>query len=167
MTAGALTTTGALRAVVIWCAPVTVVFPFSYSCAKTLDQGKCKKADLRFTFQGRVGLITSIDDAAEIPKVTVSFNEGRTSYEFDQSDVKLETTPRSMYGKSALTAVCSLFGWLTFSWQYRDLVGCAVPVRVHGAEAEGLQCDGAAVHVRHHAQQVWSLLLVLVCCTTQ
>jgi hypothetical protein len=97
------------------CASLLPLCPPSYSCAKTLDQGKCKKADLRFTFQGRVGLITSIDDAAEIPKVTVSFNEGRTSYEFDQSDVKLETTPRSMYGKSALTAACSLLGWLMFS----------------------------------------------------
>jgi hypothetical protein len=46
-----------------------------------------------------VGLVTAIDNAAQIPTVRVSFNEGRTSYQFNQADVKLETTPKSMYGK--------------------------------------------------------------------
>ncbi len=63
----------------------------------TLDLGKCQSSDLRFTFRGRVGLVTALDNAAEIPTVDVTFNEGRTSYNFFQSQVKLETTPRSMY----------------------------------------------------------------------
>lgn len=48
-----------------------------------------------------MGLVTFVDNAAQIPTVSVSFNEGRTSYVFFQSDVKLETTPKSMYGKSS------------------------------------------------------------------
>lgn len=61
--------------------------------------GKCRSTDLRFTFRGRVGLVTSLDNDATIPTVMVSFNEGRTSYQFEQQHVKLETTPKSMYGK--------------------------------------------------------------------
>ena len=71
------------------------------SCGLTLDLGKCRFTDLRFTFIGRVGLVTELDNAATIPTVKVSFNEGRTSYQFYQRDVKLETTPKSMYGESA------------------------------------------------------------------
>lgn len=67
------------------------------SCGLTLDLGKCRRSDLRFTFRGRVGLVTALDNAAEIPMVWVSFNEGRTSYKFRQEHVKLETTPKSMY----------------------------------------------------------------------
>lgn len=67
------------------------------SCGLTEDLGKCRRSDLRFTFRGRVGLVTALNDAAEIPTVWVSFNEGRTSYEFNQEHVKLETTPKSMY----------------------------------------------------------------------
>jgi hypothetical protein len=62
--------------------------------------GKCKGDDLKFTFIGRVGLVTAVDNSAIIPQVWVSFNYGRTSYQFAQSDVKLETTSKSMYGKS-------------------------------------------------------------------
>jgi hypothetical protein len=73
------------------------------SCALTEDQGKCKRnnerSDLRFTFRGRVGLVTALDNAADIPQVMVSFNEGRTSYQFNQKHVRLETTPKSMYGE--------------------------------------------------------------------
>jgi hypothetical protein len=71
----------------------------SFSCGLTLDLGKCRGNDLRFTFIGRVGLITALDNADVIPKAWVSFNEGRTSYKFSQEDIKLETTPKSMYGK--------------------------------------------------------------------
>jgi hypothetical protein len=69
------------------------------SCALTEDQGKCKRADLRFTFRGRVGMVTALDNAADIPQVMVSFNEGRTPYQFNQKHVRLETTPKSMYGE--------------------------------------------------------------------
>jgi len=70
-----------------------------YSCAITLDLGKCQDPDLRFTFRGRVGLVTALDNDATIPTVMVSFNEGRTSYQFEQQHIKLETTPKSMYGE--------------------------------------------------------------------
>ena len=75
------------------------------SCGLTLDLGKCvvlqdpPRQDLRFTFRGRVGLVTELDNEAVIPMVKVSFNRGRTSYWFRQDHVKLETTPKSMYGK--------------------------------------------------------------------
>lgn len=69
------------------------------SCAITLDLGKCKDVNLRFTFRGRVGLVTALDNEATIPTVMVSFNEGRTSYQFEQQHIKLETTPKSMYGE--------------------------------------------------------------------
>lgn len=75
------------------------------SCGLTLDLGKCVvlqdplRQDLRFTFRGRVGLVTELDNEAVIPRVKVSFNRGRTSYWFRQDHVKLETTPKSMYGE--------------------------------------------------------------------
>lgn len=75
---------------------VLIIF-LSFSCGLTFDLGKCRLSDLRFTFRGRVGLVTALDNAAEIPMVWVSFNEGRTSYLFRQEHVKLETTPKSMY----------------------------------------------------------------------
>lgn len=33
-----------------------------FSCAKTLDAGKCRAGDLKFTFIGRVGVITKLDN---------------------------------------------------------------------------------------------------------
>jgi len=69
------------------------------SCGLTLDKGKCRKGDLRFTFQGLVGIVTSLDNTNVIPQVFVTFNNGRTSYKFPQSMVNLETYPKSMYGK--------------------------------------------------------------------
>eukprot|EP01034_Spumella_vulgaris_P029738 gene29738-36833_t len=73
------------------------VCPYYPSCGTTLDSGKCRGSDLRFTFIGRVGIVTSLDNEAEIPTVSVTFNNWRTSYTFYQSDVKLETTSKSMY----------------------------------------------------------------------
>lgn len=70
------------------------------SCGLTLDKGKCRKGDLRFTFQGSVGIVTALDNTNVIPQVFVTFNNGRTSYKFPQSMVKLETYPKSMYGES-------------------------------------------------------------------
>jgi len=71
--------------------------PYYASCGLTLDLGKCQFTDLRFTFIGRTGVVTQLDNAAVIPQVWVTFNDGRTSYQFRQADVKLETRPKSMY----------------------------------------------------------------------
>jgi len=71
--------------------------PYYKSCGLTLDKGKCRKGDLRFTFQGSVGIVTALDNTNVIPQVFVTFNNGRTSYKFSQSMVKLETYPKSMY----------------------------------------------------------------------
>lgn len=73
--------------------------PYYDSCGLTLDLGKCRLNDLRFTFIGQVGIVTAVDNIAVIPQVWVSFNEGRTSYQFSQVDVELETRSKSMYGK--------------------------------------------------------------------
>lgn len=67
------------------------------SCALTLDSGKCRLGDLKFTFVGYVGIVTGIDNKATIPKVMVSFNGNRTSYQFNQEHVELQTTGKSMY----------------------------------------------------------------------
>lgn len=66
------------------------------SCALATG-GSCQLNDLRFTFIGRVGRVTALDNDAIIPQVWVSFNAGRTSYQFSQEDVKLETNTKSMY----------------------------------------------------------------------
>ena len=75
------------------------ICPYYSSCGLTLDLGKCRFNDLRFTFIGQIGIVTAVDNIAVIPQVWVSFNEGRTSYQFDQQDVELETRSKSMYGK--------------------------------------------------------------------
>lgn len=72
------------------------VCPYYDSCAKTLDDGKCRSSDLRFTFIGQVGIVTALDNDAQIPSVMVSFNNNRTSYSFSQEDVELEKY-RSQY----------------------------------------------------------------------
>lgn len=72
------------------------VCPYFSSCALTTDDGKCRGDDLVYTFQGRVGRVTYVDDAALIPTVLVTFNDGRTSYLFNKDMVQLETL-RSMY----------------------------------------------------------------------
>jgi len=71
--------------------------PYYTSCAKTLDQGKCRAGDLKFSFIGRVGVITKLDNTQVIPQAWVSFNNLRTSYQFSQVDLQLETTSKSMY----------------------------------------------------------------------
>lgn len=48
---------------------------------------------------------------------------------------------------------CVFLLHIIFSY-HRNLVGGAVPVAVHGAEAERLQRHRAGLHIRHHAQQV-------------
>lgn len=70
--------------------------PYYEACAQTFDNGICGGNDLVYTFIGRNGVVTAVDDKAAIPSVYVTFNDGRTSYLFYQEDVKLEQT-RSMY----------------------------------------------------------------------
>jgi hypothetical protein len=65
-----------------------------------LDAGKCRAGDLTFSFIGRVGIVTALDNSQVIPQAWVSFNNGRTSYQFSQIDLKLETTSKSMYGEA-------------------------------------------------------------------
>lgn len=67
------------------------VCPYYPSCALTLQSGKCQYTDDRFTFIGQVGIVTKVDNEARIPQVWVSFNNNRTSYQFSQEDVVLET----------------------------------------------------------------------------
>jgi hypothetical protein len=66
------------------------ICPYYDNCAKTIDAGKCGGTDLRFTFIGQVGVVTSVDNEATIPQVTVTFNNNRTSYQFSQEDVELQ-----------------------------------------------------------------------------
>ena len=68
------------------------------SCTKTLDSGKCRLGDVRYTFIGRVGIITRLDNTQVIPQAWVSFNNGRTSYQFSQEDLTLDVRTRSSYG---------------------------------------------------------------------
>jgi len=70
--------------------------PYFDSCALTLDDGKCKGEDLVYTFMGRVGKVTFVDDVSLIPKVRVTFNDGRTSYLFNKDQVQKEYS-LSMY----------------------------------------------------------------------
>jgi hypothetical protein len=72
------------------------VCPYFDSCALTTDDGKCRFEDLVYTFQGRVGRVTAVDDSSLIPTVLVTFNDGRTSYLFNKDMVRLETY-KSMY----------------------------------------------------------------------
>ena len=89
-----------------------------------MDLGKCGKTDQRFTFIGRVGVVTKLDNLQVIPKAWVSFNNGRTSYEFNQKHMKLETTPISMYGECCIVLYCGFICYTTIpthaSSIYRD-----------------------------------------------
>ena len=42
-------------------------------------------------------MVTAVDNEQVIPKVMVTFNNGRTSYEFEQQHVKLETASKTQY----------------------------------------------------------------------
>jgi hypothetical protein len=65
------------------------VCPYYANCAVTSSSGRCWNIDNPFTFIGRVGVVTAIDIFHIIPIVSVSFNGGRTSYDFLQTDLKL------------------------------------------------------------------------------
>lgn len=57
----------------------------------------CAANDTLFTFIGRVGIVTAIDTRGLITKVWVSFNNGRTSYPFNEDTIKLNYISKSMY----------------------------------------------------------------------
>lgn len=92
-----------------------------------------------------------MDNEAVIPQVWVTFNNNRTSYQFNQRDVKLETTPKSMYGTflqieehkyvvldSTYDVHCIL---------HRDLVGRTGTIRLYCTEEERIQRDRTPVHI--------------------
>jgi hypothetical protein len=71
------------------------VCPYFQSCALSTN-AQCRFEDLYLSFIGKVGRVTSVDDRAAIPQVMVTFNDGRTSYQFSKEMVQLELT-KSMY----------------------------------------------------------------------
>lgn len=70
------------------------VCPYFSNCALTLDMGKCRGGDYALSFKGMVGIITGFvpqDPTVLTPhRVYVTFNDGRTSYIFEQQHIKLE-----------------------------------------------------------------------------
>ena len=76
--------------------------PFTPSCARiggfnsSIGKG-CTRPDNPFSFIGRVGVVTKIDDKATVPQVWVTFNGGRTEYQFDKRWVELNQPQRSQY----------------------------------------------------------------------
>ncbi|CAE7630624.1 unnamed protein product, partial [Symbiodinium microadriaticum] len=71
------------------------VCPYFDNCALS-QSGTCSSDDLRFTFMGRVGRVVGYDPSPITPVVTVTFNNGRTSYDIEEDDLNLEYT-KSMY----------------------------------------------------------------------
>jgi hypothetical protein len=70
--------------------------PYYDSCSLTLDNGLCKFSDYVFSFEGYVGRVVNVDTSQQPNIVSVTFNDGRTSYNFLITMLKLE--PKSMYG---------------------------------------------------------------------
>ena len=71
------------------------VCPYFDNCALSRT-GVCNADDFRFTFIGRVGRVVAYDDTPITPVVSVTFNDGRTSYDIEEDTLKLEKT-MSMY----------------------------------------------------------------------
>ena len=82
--------------------PETGACPFTPSCARiggfnsSLSSG-CVRPDKPFNFIGRVGVVVEIDNLATVPQVWVTFNGGRTKYQFDQRWVEFNRPQRSQY----------------------------------------------------------------------
>lgn len=83
----------------IECSLLCVFLMHSFHSCTLTNSGTCDDKDLKFTFVGQVGLVTALANDLAIPQVWITFNGGRTSYQFSQQDVKLETASKSMYGK--------------------------------------------------------------------
>jgi hypothetical protein len=74
------------------------VCPYYSSCALNTDPSTAtceSNGDYTFSFIGRDGRVAAIDNLAGTIQVT--FNDGRTAYEFAQDTVKIESAQRSMY----------------------------------------------------------------------
>jgi len=67
-----------------------------FDCCAISSHDNCNPGDSAFTFRGRVGKVVAIDPTPLIPRVWVTFNGGRSSYVFNQDELKLETY-QSMY----------------------------------------------------------------------
>eukprot|EP00607_Mallomonas_marina_P000807 CAMPEP_0182435066 /NCGR_PEP_ID=MMETSP1167-20130531/73519_1 /TAXON_ID=2988 /ORGANISM="Mallomonas Sp, Strain CCMP3275" /LENGTH=458 /DNA_ID=CAMNT_0024625677 /DNA_START=149 /DNA_END=1522 /DNA_ORIENTATION=+ len=67
-----------------------------FPCCGVSKLDICGTGDSPFTFRGRVGRVVSIDDTALITLISVTFNNGRTSYVFRLDQLKLENY-MSMY----------------------------------------------------------------------
>jgi len=68
--------------------------PHFSNCGESRDE--CHEDDFRFSFTGRVGRVVGYDPTPTIPVVTVTFNDGRTSYDIEEDDLYLEYD-KSMY----------------------------------------------------------------------
>jgi hypothetical protein len=73
--------------------------PYFSVCALSQQNGLCNTKDLSYSFIGRVGIVTKLETIDNVAKAWVSFNNGRTSYLFEQAHIKVDTLARSMYGK--------------------------------------------------------------------
>jgi hypothetical protein len=77
--------------------------PYFPSCARgssvSTNSSLCPGEDSFFSFEGRVGVVTTVVESDTAPAVWVTFNGGRTSYFFLQEHIQLEYRQRSMYGK--------------------------------------------------------------------
>lgn len=67
------------------------VCPYFGNCGVLREGYFCDPRDSDFNFIGRVGRVTDIDATPKVPLVRVTFNDGRTSYVFEETDLKLET----------------------------------------------------------------------------
>ena len=72
------------------------VCPYFPNCGLLSNLTQSCGGDSEFSFVGRVGRVVAVDDVADPPTVTVTFNDGRTAYTFLQSEVQLERA-LSMY----------------------------------------------------------------------
>lgn len=74
--------------------------PYYDSCAlpgenATTKKTECYEPDFQFTFLGYYGRVVAVDRLQNPAVISVTFNDGRTSYDFKETDLKLEK--KSMY----------------------------------------------------------------------
>merc|ERR1711991_897481 len=70
--------------------------PYFDGCGRTFDDDRrCEGQDYPFSFAGYVGRVVKYDDSQNPAIVHVTFNDGRTSYQFEEPMVRLER--KSMY----------------------------------------------------------------------
>jgi hypothetical protein len=76
-----------------------------------------------------------LDNSLAVPLVTVTFNDGRTAYTFDQRDVVLEYRKKSMYGMHHIALIFllsrtgSLLVIIEIWWVLRSLTNRVVQKR--------------------------------------